>query len=597
MTEPVIGTGERPPLLAGRSRRAVGTLSLLVLALAWAALMQQPGPNQNAHLATVTALASGESTIDRYRNWTRDISYVDGHFYAAKAPGLDLLTLPWYVFLDRTGLLVEGSPASVPWPRAESHMPLAAPWQVGLFGATLPGFLLLLLVRWVVERFVPRYGTAAAITVGAGSIVGLLATMYFSHALSACLGFAAFAVLLRERRSGPDTRLVLAAGALAGLAVTVEFPVAIVGAALGLYALARGPRTRRALVYAAGVLVGVLPLFAFNTWVFGSPFSLAYVNAVIEPGVTGHDVVGANSSGFFGVGVPNPYSAAKLLLSAKGVAVLTPVWVLACAGLVTMWRRGWRAEAALVGGLTAAFLVYDAGYYLPFGGFNGGPRFLVPVFPFLALPLAAIMRQRPLTTLALGLVSIVITSVSLVSGPLHVAEDTSQWFHRLRTGIDDQGFITQTVLHRFGRDPDIEQALAVLAVIAVAVVLALLVTPRPPFRRTDLVTAVGGLLLWRIVFVGGPIMFRVDSAEGDWVGAGAAAGLLVAGVLAIVLVARGNRAALVPAALLLPLVWPRAASHTTIALGVVVVALAWLVVLAAREAAMGSAGTSVPSPP
>ena len=246
---------ERPPLVSGRSRRLLSTASLLVLALAWASLMQQPGPNQNAHLATVTALSRGESNIDRYRNWTRDTSYVDGHYYAAKAPGLDLLTLPWYLVLDRTGLLVEGSPPSVPWPQAESHMPLAAPWQVGLFGATLPAFVLLLLVRFVVERFTPGYGTAAAIVVGAGSIVGLLASMYFSHALSACLGFAAFAVLVRERGSPADTRLVAAAGLLAGLAVTVEFPVGIVGAALFVYALLRTPRSTRAFAYVAGAIV------------------------------------------------------------------------------------------------------------------------------------------------------------------------------------------------------------------------------------------------------------------------------------------------------------------------------------------------------
>ena len=265
MTTAVTEASERPPLVSGRSRRLLSTASLLVLALAWASLMQQPGPNQNAHLATVTALSRGESNIDRYRNWTRDTSYVDGHYYAAKAPGLDLLTLPWYLVLDKSGLLVEGSPASVPWPEAESHMPLAAPWQVGLFGATLPAFILLLLVRSVVERFTPGYGTAAAIVVGAGSIVGLLASMYFSHALSACLGFAAFAVLVRERGSPPDSRLVAAAGLLAGLAVTVEFPVGIVGTALFVYALLRTPRLTGRSPTSRGAIAGVLPLLAFNT--------------------------------------------------------------------------------------------------------------------------------------------------------------------------------------------------------------------------------------------------------------------------------------------------------------------------------------------
>lgn len=207
----------------------------------------------------------------------------------------------------------------------------------------------------------------------------------------------------------------------------------------------------------------------------------------------------------------------------------------------------------------------------------------------LALPLAALLRERPLTTIALALASIVVTSVSLVSGPLHVAEDAAQWFHRLRHGTDQTGYITQTVLHRFGTDPDIEQALGVLVVIVVAVVLAALVTPRPRLERLDVVLAVAVLVLWRVIYVATPIMFRVDDSAGSFVGAVAAAGLLAGAALAVVLAARGSRPALVVAVLLVPLVWPRLASHTTVALGVVTVALLCLAAILVR-------GRSVPSP-
>ena len=73
---------------------------------------------------------------------------------------------------------------------------------------------------------------------------------------------------------------VVAAGALAGLAIVVEFPLGIVAIALAVYA-----GRERVLPYAVGA-VGVLPLALFNTWAFGSPLDLSYENAVIDPGAT-----------------------------------------------------------------------------------------------------------------------------------------------------------------------------------------------------------------------------------------------------------------------------------------------------------------------
>lgn len=102
-----------------------------------------------------------------------DRSYIDDHYYTAKAPGLTtLVTLPWYAALDLTGLVVSGPPAETLWPEARLDMPETSVRQVGLVGATLPALLLLLLllVRYTVELLVPGYGTVAAVGVGAGSL-------------------------------------------------------------------------------------------------------------------------------------------------------------------------------------------------------------------------------------------------------------------------------------------------------------------------------------------------------------------------------------------------------------------------------------------
>jgi len=92
-------------------------------------------------------------------------------------------------------------------------------WVLTLFGAVLPGIALLLLVRWAAERVEPGFGTAAAVTLGLGTIVMTFGSEYFSHIASAALGFGAFALLMREREGPRRIGIVAIAGLLAGLAV------------------------------------------------------------------------------------------------------------------------------------------------------------------------------------------------------------------------------------------------------------------------------------------------------------------------------------------------------------------------------------------
>lgn len=543
-------------------RARLWIVALAALAFAWASVLQEPGPNQNAHLALVTSIANdGVPSIDPYERWTRDDAYVDGHFYTAKAPGLALATLPFYLGLKATGLVVNGPPYSVPWPRAEDRaMPYAAPWQVGLWGAALPFFLLLLLVRSTAERLVPGHGTIAAVTLGAGSLVATFATLFFDHELSALLGFGAFALLLRDR-----SRFALAAGVIAGLAIDVEFPVAIVAVVLLCYA-------RRRLPYLTGVLIGLLPLFAFNTWATGRPWSITYAHAVLEPGRTGHDVIGANAAGFFGVGLPSLHALVELLVSAKGLLVLTPVWALAVVGLVTLWRSGWRAEAAVSLSVTVLFVLYDAAYYLPFGGFNAGPRFLMPMLPFLAVGLAVAWRDLRGPTFALGLASVVVTTVSILSGSMLVSEDVGTMFHRLIRGGDQNGPVPLTVFHWFW-DARVAALLIVGAVVAVVVLASL---PRSLTKRQALLGFLA-LLAWRVVYTGAPILIK--GGEQWWFFAGLLAVVLGS---ALALVIRRKELAALPSLLAFPVGWSRVAGHLSIAGVLISVAAVALVAVAVR---------------
>jgi hypothetical protein len=428
-----------------RRRRLLGLAAIACVSLAAAVVMQATGWAQVSNFALVRALSNGTAQIDPYHWQTKDESWYRGHYYSVKSPVLPALTLPVYEAVRAVGgerwayetaksARLHGSwrwrPLALPADlyggnrirtyhvrgQVEAATPLI--WVLGLFGCVLPALLLMLLVRRLGDRLEPGYGAAAAVTLGLCTMVLPFSTLYFSHVLAAFLGFAAFAVLWRAGASG-RLPLVALAGLLAGLAFASEYPLALGGAVLGVYAIrARGGRVRRGLAYGGGAVLGALPLFVYNLWAFGSFAHLSYANAIKDQGVSGHDVLGSNAGGFFGISLPSPKVALELLFSSKGLFVLAPVLLMGVVGAVLMARRGRRAEAWTIAAVAAAYLVYDSGYWLPFGGGTPGPRFLMPLIPFLALPLALAWRRFPVTTLALAVPSALFMLTATLTFPL-----------------------------------------------------------------------------------------------------------------------------------------------------------------------------------
>ena len=406
--------------------------------------------------------------------------------------------MPWYTVLnaiDAERWALE-SPAE---PRTDELI-----YLIGLWGNVLPGLLLLVLVWNVAERLQPGFGAATAVTLGLGTMALTLSTLLFSHIFTAFLGFAAFAMLMRERDGPPRAWLCGAAGLTLGYAISSEYPLALLAGVLGCYLLSRRDALtplgvlRRGGAFAAGALVGLVPLALYNLAAFHSLTHVAYAN------------VPQQHKGFFGITAPSLRVAAALLGDSRGLLTLSPVLVMGALGTVALYRRGRRAEALVIGGVCLLYLTYNSGYFLPFGGGSPGPRFLGTTLPFLALPLAIAFERWPGPTIALAAVSITCSVLATITHPLIGYEtETVTWMRYLL-----RGEFQPTIASAYGLGPKFAGGWGEIWVFLLpalgAIGLAAAATPRVHLSGRSLRAGLLALGAWALYAALGPTLLGID---------------------------------------------------------------------------------------
>ncbi len=284
----------------------------------------------------------------------------DGQKYPQFMPGQAIANIPLYLL----GRWLSGEPLNL-------RAVILAHWTTSLFNP-----IVIALTGWLVAVFAVRLGYSQRLSIGLGLAYALCTMIlpytgtYFSEPLIALLILAAAYAVYAARGSAYVLRWLLVAGAALGLTIFTRERSAIMipPFILYIYLYHRRVRWRGWVAFFAPLVVFGFIIGLLNWSRYGSPLTFGF-SALQHTAFT----------------TPLPLGLYGLVISpGKGLLLYNPIAWLGLIGLAIMFRTR-RREAILFALIMLAELLFFAMYEFWTGGWNWGPRYIMPVLPLLVL--------------------------------------------------------------------------------------------------------------------------------------------------------------------------------------------------------------------
>lgn len=383
--------------------------SLIILTVLVASVYAFPrwaDPNQNSRLDMVVAVVEdGTFQIDKYVDNTVDYAKMGDHYYSDKAPGTAFVGMPVYFVVksildtpllaavtDRLAksdafastLRSEGSGVSTN--KVEFAVAQVA---ISFVVAALPTAILCVLMFLLMTGITQSVWPRLAVALGYGLLTPAFpyANAVYGHQLAAALLFGSF-YLAAARRGPLGAGRLLSIGLLFGFAFVTEYPVVLMIIVLGVYVwyrlIAEGHWARIFWVAAGGIVLAI-PWMLYNTTIFGGPLNLGYSHSELW--------TAQHESGFMSLSLPTPAAIWGITFSPfRGLFLLSPWLLLAVPGFYMWWKsRSYRAEWWVAVGCVLSMIAFNGSSIMWWGGFAVGPRYILPMLPFLALPVLFVL--------------------------------------------------------------------------------------------------------------------------------------------------------------------------------------------------------------
>ncbi len=410
IAEPDTGTEDAqpvaPPKIQNPKSKIQNPAKALMLLVFGVYLLTMSGhtysPDEETLLALSRSLVEQGSWAMTPKAGLFQVTGIDGRRYSEKGPGQSLAAVPW----TATGLLVGGL-------FEESQLDFALRFVVGTFNALVgAGIAGLFAALCMALGYARRAGLFLGGTLAFATFLWPNSRTFFAEPLVTLCLLGSFYLIFRAfpHFTNPDVnvrqarlRLVLS-GLLfaAAIATKVQYAPAVLAFLAYLLLLARRrakddieggwqkavgsneyPKSffsalrtpYSALIWIGGLILGLLPLFWYNAAAFGNPFSPGY-------GTNFKDFQTPLFEGIYGL----------LLSPGKGLLWYALPLLIAIFSWASFARRH-RSEAIFIAILAVSLVVVFGAYSTWHGDGAWGPRYLVPLLPFLLLPALPVVQR------------------------------------------------------------------------------------------------------------------------------------------------------------------------------------------------------------
>ena len=341
-------------------------------------------PNENVRVYMTRAMVDfGTMAIDPViAEWgyVNDKATIHGLMYAGKAPGTSYLGIPGYWLYSTLCAATDSAVTRE-----------GAVWACRLSGSLLPCVFFLFAFA-AHMRTVSRHATlqvTGIVLLGVGSTFYPYAMLFASHSAIAAALCGSYFLMLRHRESPEAWWIPALSGFLLGSAVCMEYPAAIGGLILAVWGtLTCRHHARFVLGHLAGATPPMLALIAYHM-VFGGPFETAYAH------LENPEFAESVSEGFFGLARVQPRALwGSFFAPSNGLFWFMPWSILAVLALLPgILDRKLRESALLTTAILVSYTIFISMVDNWRGGWTAGPRYIMPVIPFLVVWLVKVLDR------------------------------------------------------------------------------------------------------------------------------------------------------------------------------------------------------------
>lgn len=390
--------------------------------------------NQNSRLDLTMAIVDHHTfRIDDYYENTGDYAFFEGHYYTEKSIGPSLLAIPFYaVFkgITTTPLwsqiveLASSSGALSATLREEGtgllpeKIYFASALQfVTFFAVSIPSAILCVFFY----RFLGYFSTNRAFDVFLTLVFGLgtnwftYSGLFYHHSQSTAALFFAFYLLFKMRRSELSWKLLWVVGLLWSFSLISEYSTVLIVVILFIYTILSLPDKRKlALLFVGGAPL-VLTMAIYNYICFRTLLPVGYL---YDP-----NYVEWHHTGLVTVTYPKLDVLWNITFSPyRGLFFVSPFLLLAIPGFFYFWQaQRYRAEFWVCLASVVSFLLINSSSAVWWGGYAVGPRYIIPILPFLTLPIVFFNHVRNVLwaralSYILAIVSVLVVWIETISG-------------------------------------------------------------------------------------------------------------------------------------------------------------------------------------